>query len=341
MPGAAAVLKTSLIAGAVIVGALLLWQLSSVLLLFFGAIVVAVILRSGARQLEDHTPLNAAWSLALSVAAIAVLMAAFIYLLGAQIASEASSLVEQLPQMINTLGERLGVSDLYQRLEQRVGEFASKGSLASEVAGYSSVVLGAVTNLVVVFVAGIYLAARPRQYSRGILRLVPPRVRGQISETFDHAGEALRLWLLGQLVSMALVGALVTLGLYIIGMPSALALGFLAGLSEFVPLVGPILSAIPAVLLALSEGGSTVLWVIALYILVQQIEGNIIMPLVQRRTVDLPPVLTLFALLTLGVVFGPLGILLGTPLTVVLYVSVKKLYLRDTLHEDVKLPDEE
>lgn len=91
-------------------------------------------------------------------------------------------------------------------------------------------------------------------------------------------------------------------------------------------------------LLSASEGGSTILWVIGLYVLVQQVESNIIMPLVQRETVDLPPVLTLFALVALGVLFGPLGILLGTPLTVVLYVVVVQLYLRDTLQEDVKVP---
>lgn len=121
-------------------------------------------------------------------------------------------------------------------------------------------------------------------------------------------------------------------------MPSALALGFLAGLSEFVPIVGPVLGAVPALLLALSEGGNTVFWVLGLYLAVQQIESNLIMPLVQRETVDLPPVLTLFAILALGVLFGPLGVLLGTPLTVVIHVAVMQLYVRDTLHEAVRLP---
>jgi predicted PurR-regulated permease PerM len=133
----------------------------------------------------------------------------------------------------------------------------------------------------------------------------------------------------------------VTLGLFAIGMPSALALGFLAGLSEFVPIVGPILSAIPALLLAFSEGGNMVFWVAGLYLLIQQLEGNVIMPLVQRKTVDLPPVVALFALVALGILFGPLGVLLGTPLTVVLYVAVNQLYVRDTLGEDAEIPGED
>ncbi|MDZ5696709.1 AI-2E family transporter [Chelativorans sp. M5D2P16] len=338
MPTVAASARTSLVVGGVIVGALIVWQLSNVLLLFFGAVVAAVILRSGAKVLEDHTPVTAPWSLVLSIVVIAALMAAFFFLLGTQIATEASSLVQRLPEMITRLGERFGVDDLYERLAERVSQFAGGGSMASEVAGYTSVLVSAVTNLVLVLVAGIYLAARPRRYRQGILRLIPPGLRDNASDTFDNTGRALRLWLLGQLVSMAIVGALTTLGLYLIGMPSALALGFLAGLSEFVPIVGPILSAVPAILLALSEGGNTVFWVIGLYFAVQQIESNVIMPLVQRRTVDLPPVLTLFALLALGVLFGPLGVLLATPLTVVLYVAVNQLYLRDTLQEDVEIP---
>ncbi|UUP18268.1 hypothetical protein NTH_02748 [Nitratireductor thuwali] len=338
MPSWATLTRTSLVVGAVIVGALLLWQLSNVLLLFFGAIVVAVILRSGAKALEDNTPVKAPWSLILSILAIAALMGGFFFLLGTQIASEASSLVQRLPEMIASLGERIGVDDLYERLTERATQFAGRGDVASEVAGYTSVLVGALTNFVLVLVAGIYLAARPRQYRRGILKLVPPRLRDNTSDTFENAGRALRLWLLGQLVSMAIVGALITLGLYLIGMPSALALGLLAGLSEFVPIVGPILSAVPALLLALSEGGNMIFWVIGLYVAVQQIESNVVMPLVQRETVDLPPVLTLFALLAFGVLFGPLGVLLGTPLTVILYVVVNQLYLRDTLQEDVDIP---
>lgn len=336
----ATLVMATLIIGGVVLLALLLWYLSDVLLLFFGAVVVAVILRSLAGLIEAHTPVRPLWSLALSGLAIAALIAAFVFLFGTQIAGEASNLIQRLPQMVADLGRQFGIEDLHERLAERVKSFLDRSSTAGDIAGYTSTVLGAVANLLLVLVAGIYLAARPDRYRRGILKLVPHRARAEAARTVDSAGNALRLWLLGQLVSMTLVGTLVTLGLYLIGMPSALALGFLAGLSEFVPIVGPILSAIPALLLAFSEGGNTVLWVAGLFILVQQVESNLIMPLVQRQTVDLPPVLTLFALVALGVLFGPLGVLLGTPLTVVLYVVVNQLYLRQTLGEQVEVPGE-
>jgi predicted PurR-regulated permease PerM len=195
-------------------------------------------------------------------------------------------------------------------------------------------------NLVLVGVAAVYLAAQPERHRAGALMLIPQALRDKVGSTFDNAGRALRLWLFGQLVSMTVVGVLATVGLYLIGMPSALALGFLAGVSEFVPLVGPALAAIPAILVALSEGGTTIFWVLGLYLAIQQLENNIIMPLVHRRTVELPPVVTLFAILALGVLFGPVGVLLGAPLTVVLFVAVKQLYLRETLGERTDVPGE-
>lgn len=337
----AALVPATLIVGGVVVLAFLLWYLSDVLLLFFGAVVVAVILRSLAGLLEKYTPIRSPWSLVLSVLAIAALIAAFMVPLGIQIATEASDLFRRLPELVSGLGDRFGVADLNERLAERLRSFADRSGTAGDIAGYTSTLIGAAANLLLVIVAGIYLAAHPDRYRRGIVKLVPRRARAAAASTVDNAGQALRLWLMGQLVSMSIVGALVTLGLFAIGMPSALTLGFLAGLSEFVPIIGPILSAIPALLLAFSEGGNTIFWVAGLYLLVQQIEGNVIMPLVQRHTVDLPPVLTLFALVALGLLFGPLGVLLGTPLTVVLYVAVTQLYLRDTLEEDVEIPGDD
>jgi predicted PurR-regulated permease PerM len=137
-----------------------------------------------------------------------------------------------------------------------------------------------------------------------------------------------------------MVGVLTTLGLWLLGIPSALALGLLAGVLEFVPFLGPILSAVPAVALALGEGMDTMLWVVGLYVAVQQIEGALITPLVQQHTVDLPPALTIFAIVAFGVLFGPLGILLATPLAVVVFVLVKKLWVREVLHENTELPGE-
>jgi predicted PurR-regulated permease PerM len=147
----------------------------------------------------------------------------------------------------------------------------------------------------------------------------------------------MRRWLLGQLVDMATVGTLTGVGLWAIGAPSPLALGILSGLASFVPYVGPIASGALAVLVAAAQSLDLGLWTLALYLGVQQVEGHVVMPFVQRWTIALPPALGVFAVVAMGYLLGPLGIVLATPLTVVLFVLVKKLYLQDTLGERVAI----
>ena len=135
-------------------------------------------------------------------------------------------------------------------------------------------------------------------------------------------------------------GLLTGLGLWALGMPSGLALGLLAGVLEFIPFAGPVLSAIPAVLLALAISPDLALWVLLLYVAVQQFEGNVLTPLVQQFAVDLPGVVLLFSLLAFGTLFGVLGVILAAPLAVVTYVLVKRLYVIETLHTATPIPGE-
>jgi predicted PurR-regulated permease PerM len=200
---------------------------------------------------------------------------------------------------------------------------------------------GAMANLFLVVVGGLYIATNPRLYRTGLLKLVPAERRELTGTALRDTGRSLRLWLVGQLVSMVLVGTLTGVGLWLIGVPSALVLGLLAGLLEFVPLVGPIVAAIPGLLIAATQGTETLLWALALYFVLQQLEGNIIQPLVQQRAVSLPPALLLFALVAFGTLFGIAGLLLAAPLTVVLFVAVKRLYVREALGTPTPIPGEE
>jgi predicted PurR-regulated permease PerM len=132
-------------------------------------------------------------------------------------------------------------------------------------------------------------------------------------------------WLLGRLVSMTVVGIATGLGLWLLGMPMALSLALLAALLVFIPNLGPILAAIPALLVALSEG---MFWpVLALYLLIQAVESNVITPLVDRQSVKLPPALLLSAQITMGLIAGVLGLILAAPLTVLATVLIKRLYV--------------
>jgi len=171
----------------------------------------------------------------------------------------------------------------------------------------------------------------PDLYVRGILQLVPESKSSRIADTIDATGRTLRYWLLGQGISMLFVGILTTVGLWLAGVPLAFLLGVIAGILEFVPFLGPVAASIPGILIALTEGWTVALYALLVYVIVQQIENRLIVPLVQWKAVALPPALVILAVVALGLLFGLLGVLVATPLTAVTMVWVKRLYVEDVL----------
>jgi predicted PurR-regulated permease PerM len=322
--------------------ALLLWHLVEVLLLAFGAVLVAVLLRVLAEPIARRTPLSNGWALGAATAALLAVIGIAVWLFGAEVRAQVAELIERLPQAWRSFEERLGMADLGQRLVDRPGDVApAAGTVISGVAGVVTSFVGGLADFLLIVFGGLYLAAQPDIYRRGLLLLLPPGgSRERLAEAFDASGTALRRWLLGQLIAMMLVFVLTGLGLWAIGLPAALALALLAGLAEFVPLIGPVVAAIPALLIALAEGWQTALWTLLLYLAIQQVESNLIMPLVQHRVVSLPPAVALFAVVAFGLLFGSLGVLFATPLAVVIFVAVKKLWVRETLGEPTELPGE-
>jgi predicted PurR-regulated permease PerM len=241
----------------------------------------------------------------------------------------------QLPQAWQSFERRIGDTSLGERLLRILREAQPSGSNVAAEMGRIAFMLGsAVLDLILVLIAGIFLAADPATYRSGLAKLFPKGRQRQVFATLNASGGALRLWLLGQMISMTVIGVLV-------GVPSPLMLGLIAGLAEFVPVVGPFIAAVPGLLLALSEGPQTALWALLVYVVIQQFESNLVTPMVEKSVVAIPPAVTLFAVLALGVIFGPLGILLAAPLSVVLFVAVKKLYVRDALGHEVEVPGEE
>ena len=144
-------------------------------------------------------------------------------------------------------------------------------------------------------------------------------------------GETLRWWLIGKVGSMIFIGILTWIGLSIIGVPLALTLGLIAGLLSFIPNFGPIISALPAILLAFIDSPITAVYVLILYVGVQLVESNLVTPIIERETVELPPALTIIFQLALSVMIGGLGLVLATPLLAVIMVLVQMVYIQDVL----------
>jgi predicted PurR-regulated permease PerM len=161
--------------------------------------------------------------------------------------------------------------------------------------------------------------------------LLPPARRSRAHELLSAIGHTLRWWLFGRAVGMTIVGIATTTGLWLLDVPLALVLGLIAAALDFVPYVGPILAAAPGILVALSGGMSHAIYVALLYLAIQLLEGYVLTPLIEQRSVRLPPALTIGAQVLLGVLVGALGVLFATPLTAALVVLIKGLYVEDTL----------
>jgi predicted PurR-regulated permease PerM len=203
----------------------------------------------------------------------------------------------------------------------------------------NTVVTGVLT-LFVVLVTGIYLAAQPRLYVEGLVMLAPHARRARYREVLARLGHTLRWWMIGQLVPMAVIGTLTAVGLKVIGVPMWLFLGLLAGLFNFIPNFGPLISGVPAFLLALSESPTKAMWVVLLYVVAQSLEGYVLTPLVQRRAVEMPPGLLILFQVLAGLLLGALGVVLAAPLLAVALVAIRMLYVEDVLGDKADVPGE-
>jgi predicted PurR-regulated permease PerM len=325
------------IAIAIVAVALLVWRLRELLLLAFGAVLVAVILRTVARPFRDRLGLPHGVALLIAVLLLLALIGGLVAVFGAQVMGQAVALQDAIPAAWQELLRRLQPLGLAEPLQ---GLAAGGESIVSRIGNVAMSVGSGLADTLLVLAGGIYLAAEPSLYRAGLLKLVPERGRPLTAEAMMDSGRALILWLKGRLVSMTIVGILTWIGLMLLGVPAALALAVVAFLLEFIPFLGPILSAIPAILLAMAISPTLALWTGGLYLLIQQIEGNIVEPLVQKRAVSMPPVLLLFAVVAGALLFGISGVILAAPLTVVLFVLVKRLYVREALDTPTPIPGE-
>jgi predicted PurR-regulated permease PerM len=331
--------SVSLQLAALTVMALLVWRLADVLLLAFGAILVAVLLNALAAPLVHRLRLPRFAALGLAVAGLVAAIGGASWLFGQQITLQVAALGELLPKAWAALQAPLSASPLGAYVLEDLRRLRHADGLVLETA--SRVVRDSATAAaaaVIVLFSGLYLAFHPATYLRGLLRLIPSEGRARAAEVLTLCGEALNRWLLGQLASMVLVGGTVTLGLWWAGLPSPLALGVLAGLAQFVPVVGPWAATLPGLIIAAAQGPPSLAWAAAIYLGASQFEANVITPLLLRQMVELPMGLTLFAVLAMGVLLGPLGVLFATPLAVVAYVLVRHLYVEDLLGDRPPLP---
>jgi predicted PurR-regulated permease PerM len=318
----------------------LLYYTFDVVMLVFAAALLAIFLAGLADLIKPYVKLSDGLCVLIVSGLLLVVVGGTIALLSPRVAEQVRHLQQEVPKSAQNVADNLKeygwARTLIEQLPtiEEVQNNINFSTLVSGVGGVFTSTLGLLGNIAIVVLLGIYLASEPRFYSEGFVRLFPINRRPRVTEILHQVYESLRWWLIGKFGSMIFIGFLTWVGLSILGVPIALTLALLAGLLSFIPNFGPILSAIPALLIAFIDSPVTALYVLILYVLVQVVESNLVTPLIERETVELPPALTVVFQLGLGTLVGGLGLVLATPLLAMIVVVVQLVYLQDILGDN-------
>jgi predicted PurR-regulated permease PerM len=316
------------------ISALLLWKLAGVLLLLFSAVVFAAALSAIGDALRKLAPIPRQLAVLVSAGLIFGILAAIIALFGWRIVAQYEEIIGKVRESVHMLMVFTRSQGWGQALIER-----ANGAKVSDATDTLAPLLGSLltgtaryaTYGAIVVAGSIFLALSPGRYRDGVLILVPPAQRAIVSDFLTRSGVILKRWLLSRLIVMVALGVLVSIGLKVLGIDGAITLGLTGGLLTFIPFIGALMAAIPAVLVALTVSPQIAILTAFMFWGAHFIEGTFITPLVQDESVDLPPVLTIFSTLAFTVVFGPSGVLLASPLVLVIITAIQVFYLEGHL----------
>lgn len=315
----------------VVILMLLLNKTFSVLLLVLAGILIAVFFRGLSSLIQRKTKWKEGLCVAISIIGTLLILVGLFWLIGTKVQQQVAELTETLPKTIDNAEAQLNKTSVGQTIVEKISSKETLDKGQSFAGSFFRSTFGVFGDLYVVLFIGIFLTVSPKLYTGGVVRLVPPTGREKAKEVLERLGVQLRNWLKGKMFSMFIVFVLTAIGLLIIGVPLWLVLALLAGLLSFVPNFGPLLALIPAVLIGLMESPTTAAIVASLYILIQFVESNFITTLIQKKLISMPPALIIIAQLLVGALTGGWGLVLATPLTVIVMVMVlvQELYIKN------------
>ena len=336
--GRSFVRRVLIVVGVTLVAAMLIvmfWFSVRAWLLLFAGVLLAIILRGLSQRVMRWTHLPSTVALILVIVLLGTSCSLIGWLMAPSVSDQFQQLSYEVPKAFQHVKHEIEQRQLDRFVPDNVGAPGASIQSNPVLTGIKSIfstTFEVVSGLLVILFTGIYIAANPGLYIESLVQLFPIARRHRARTVIHEVVHTLRYWILGQLLSMTVVGVLIGLGLHFLGIPLALALGILAGLLDCIPIAGPLISAAPTVLLAFVVSPLHALYVVALYVVViAVIESHVVLPIVQRFAVALPQVVTIIALVVMWMLFGFLGVLLATPTAAVGFVLVRMVYVEDVL----------
>ena len=328
------------IAALIAVGVVVAWQAISGLLLIFCAFLLAVLLGGLARAVARRTGLSYGLALGLTGLVLLVVLGGTSWFVGDGLVEELANVGDAIPEglrrveaMVRTWAADIGIGEIPSVSEA----VPSASEIGARALGFVGGFFGALSAVLFTLLLGVFFAASPETYRSGLLRLVPQARRPRMAEVMAAVVEAVRKWLVARLLAMASTFVLTWVGLALLGVPFAGGLAVLSALAVFVPYVGAFIGGGAAVVVALLEGPQLALYTALFYLVLENVQGMTIEPLLESYMTKAPPGLLLSAQVILGLLLGAVGFVLASPIVVALMVLVQMLYVEDTLGDDVRV----
>lgn len=313
---------------ALIVLIILLFQATfNIFILILVGALIACYFRGLGNFIERKTKFSSGLCLTISIVGTFLVLSGLFYLVGSTIANQTAQLEESFPKLIDKAQSFLNDSELGHRVVSWYNDFEGSEKLGSFVSGFFKTTFGGFGDIYIILLIGIYFTASPNVYKSGVLQLIPPKGQKKAEEVLLKISSNLTKWLFGTFISMSIVFSLLAIALSIINIPLWLSLSFIAGLLVFIPNFGPIIAAIPTLLVALSIDLKTAVIVGIVFLVIQIAEGSFITPKIQNKLVKLPPALIILGQIFAGTLMGVWGLIFATPIILILKIVVEELYV--------------
>jgi predicted PurR-regulated permease PerM len=315
--------------------AVALYRIGTLLILAFGSILGAITIHAVADRLHRHLRVPRRYAIGVAMLAALAVTGFLIWLLTVQFGTQINALIVETPQLLARLAAWMSQWAAGAKIVEAVQTGYAGAQATQDLGQIARGGADLVLNVILLIIGAMFFAIEPRRYRDGLLLLAPKEKRDAFRDAFDDLGRNLRLWLRAQIILMILMGVSIGIGLWLSGVPSAAALGLLAGISEFIPYIGPTVAMLPALGLAANAGSGPLIGAIATYVIVRLVQDMIVTPLIQDKVIAVPPAITLFAIVAIGMIFGLAGLIFAAPLLIAIFALTRTLYLRETLGENI------